>query len=308
MAAFGILGWLVSRVPVDTLRAALRHGSYLPLAVFVLIETVAVLPLDAFATREALAIAGVRRTFGELFLLRGATYLLGLLSYVAGQGGVGVYLARGGVRAGRAAGAMLFLMISNAMVLVAVAALGFLADLPRDRRELLLVLVLGALAGIALYLVVIAARWRWLASRPPLEPLFEAGLGGHLAAAAARLPHLLALAALNWGAFRVWGIAIPFWHGLALMTVVLLVGALPITPSGLGTTQVLQVLFFAQWAPAATPAARAADVLAFSLVHYVFGVGWQALVGLVCLAGMRRAEDKDDKDSRDGKDGKDGRL
>jgi uncharacterized membrane protein YbhN (UPF0104 family) len=283
-------------VPVEALRAALRHGSYLVLCFYVLLETVVILPLDAFATREALTVVGVRRGFVELFLLRGATYLLGLLSYVAGQGGVGVYLARSGVRAGRAAGAMLLLMISNGIVMVLIAALGLLVDLPRDRREMLLVLVLGALAGIVLYLAVIAARPRWLAGRAALAPLFEAGLGGHLKAAAARMPHLLLLAALHWGAFRIWGIAIPFRRGLALTTVVLLAGALPITPSGLGTTQVLQVLFFGPWAAGADAAARAADVLAFSLVHYVFSLVWQALVGFVCLAALRR----------DGKNGKDG--
>jgi uncharacterized membrane protein YbhN (UPF0104 family) len=114
------------------------------------------------------------------------------------------------------------------------------------------------------------------------------------------------MAALQWGAFLVWGIALPFWRTLALMTVVLLVAALPITPSGLGTSQVLQVLFFSPWAAGADPAARSADVLALSLVHYAFGVGWQGLLGLVCLAGLRRAGEKD-KDSRDFKDSKDGR-
>ena len=307
LAAAAILAWLTTRVPLDALRAALRHGSYLPLAVFVLFETLAILPLDVFATREALAIVGVRRGFLELLLLRGATYLLGLVSYVAGQGAVGVYLARGGVRASRAAGAMLFLMISNGVVLVAIAALGLLVDLPRDRRELLLLLVLGALAGIALYLAVIGARPRWLTGRTALAPLFEAGVGGHLRAAAARLPHLLIMAALQWGAFLVWGIALPFWRTLALMTVVLLVAALPITPSGLGTSQVLQVLFFSPWAAGADAAARSADVLALSLVHYVFGVGWQGLVGLVCLAGLRRAGGKDSRDNKDSKDGNAGR-
>lgn len=288
LAAAAILAWLLSRVPADALRAALRHGDYLLFGAFVLLETVAILPLDAFATRKALSIAGVQRSFTDLFLLRGATYLLGLLSYVAGQGGVGVYLARTGVRAARVAGAMLLLMITNGIVLVLIAGLGLLADLPAERRVLLLWLIAGAFAGIVLYLAVIAARPRWLADRPPLAPLFEAGLGGHLRAAAARLPHLLLMAALQWGSLRIWGIPVPFWRGVSLMTVVLLVAALPVTPSGLGTAQVLQVAFFSPWAAGAGAAARAGDVLAQSLVHYVFGLVWQAAVGIVCLTLLRR--------------------
>jgi hypothetical protein len=288
IAAFLILGWLFARVPGDALRAALRHGSYLVFASFILFETVAILPLDAFATREALAIAGVRRGFTDLLLLRGATYLLGLLSYVAGQGGVGVYLARTGVRAARVAGAMLLLMISNGIVLVLIAGFGLLADLPHDRRELLLGLIAAAFAGIVLYLSLLAVRPRWLAERPFFTPLFEAGVRGHVRATAARLPHLLVMAALQWGALRIWGIPVPFWRGVSLMTVVLLVAALPITPSGLGTAQVLQVLFFSPWAPGAEAAARSGDVLAQSLAHYVFGLIWQAGVGLVCLGLLRR--------------------
>jgi hypothetical protein len=288
LAAVALFAWLLARVPADALRAALHHSSYWTLAAWVLLSTILVLPLDAYAIAEALTLAGVGRAFRELFLVRGASYLLGLLSYVAGQGGVGVWLVRRGVRASRATGAMLLLMITIGMVLVAVAALGLLADLPEERRRLLLWLTAGACAGTALYLAVIASRPRWLAERAVLAPLFEAGIGGHLRAAAARVPHILVMAALQWVSFRIWGIAVPFWRGLALNCAVLLIGALPVTPSGLGTTQVLHVLAFAPWAEGATPEARQADVLAFSVVAYTFGLIAQALVGFVCLAALRR--------------------
>jgi len=304
LAAAGLFAWLLARVPVgalrDALRDSLRQGAWLPVVVWALIATVAVLPLDAFATREALAIAGLSRGCREILLVRGASYLLGLVSYVAGQGGVGIWLAKSGARAARAAGAMLFLMVSNGIALVLLAALGLLADLPGERRGLLLWLTAGAIAGIALYLAVIASRVRWLAGRAALAPLFAAGLAGHLRAAAARLPHLVVMAGLQWAAFRAWGLAVPFWRGLALMLVVLLVGALPVTPSGLGTSQVLQVLLFSPWSPATTAAARGADVLALSLVYSVSGLLWQAAVGVVCLAVLRRDGRGDDGDSASG--------
>lgn len=279
------------QIPAEALSAALRQGAWLSLAPFVLLETVAILPLDVWATRAALASAGVSRGFPELLLARGASYLLGLVSYLAGQGGIGFYLAKNGVRTGRATGAMLFLMVSNGIALVLVAAFGLLADLPQDRRELLLGLTLAALAGIAVYLAVIASRAsriRWLAGHGALAPLFEAGLGGHLRAALVRVPHMLVMALLHWAAFRIWGVAVPFWRGLALMPVVLLVGALPVTPNGLGTTQAVQVLFFSPWSAAATPEGRAAEVLTFSLVHQVYSIVWQAALGLFCLGLLRR--------------------
>lgn len=288
LAAAALFAWLLHRVPLDEVRAALRHGSYLPLFFYVLLEFVLTLPADAFATREALAVTGVRRSFPELMRARAATYLLGLLSYFASLGGIGWWVAKGGTRAARATGSVLLLMVTNGLAIVLVAAAGLLVDLPPDRRELLLLLIGCALLGMVLYLMVIAARVPWLARRGVLAPLFEAGVGGHLRAVAARLPHMLALALLHWGAFRVWGIAVPLFPGAALMAVVLLISALPITPSGLGTTQVLQVLFFSAWAQGMTEETRGADVLAFSLVHWVFSLVWQGGIGLAGLALLRR--------------------
>jgi len=290
LAAVALFAWLLHRVPLDELRAALGHGSYLPLLAYVLLEYVLTLPADAFATREALAVAGVHRSFTELVRARAATYLLGLLSYFASLGGIGWWVARSGVRAGRATGGVLLMLVTNGLAMVLVAAVGLLADLPPDRREILVLLIGGALLGMALYLIVIAARVRWLAGWSVLAPLFEAGVSGHARAVAARLPHMLVLAVLHWGAFRVWGVAIPFLQGTALMAVVLLISALPITPNGLGTTQVLQVLFFSAWAKGLTPEARAADVLAFSLVHWAFSLLWQGAIGFAGLALLRRHE------------------
>jgi len=288
LVAAAILVWLFRSVPVEALRDALRRGPWLALVLYSLVEILLILPVDAWSTREALAAGGVRRGFGELFLARGASYLLGLLSYVAGQGGVGFYLAKAGVNRSRAAGAMLLMIMSNGIAAVLLAAFGLLADLPQDQREILLLLIAGALGGIVLYLAVIAVRVRWLAGWSALAPLFEAGVPGHLRAIAARLPHILVLVLLQWGAFPVWGIPLPLSRGLALMPVALLIAALPITPSGLGTGQALQVLFFSAWSTAPTPEARSADVLALSLAHYVFGMAWQAVLGFVCLALLRR--------------------
>lgn len=289
LAALAILAVLIREVRLEPLREALRHGAWLALSAYIVLETLVALPADAFGTRTALAAAGVPRPWSEVLLARGASYLLGLVSYVAGQGGVGFYLARTGVPAGRSAGAVLLLMIANGIVLVLLGAAGLGIEL-RDpgqlegvRTDLLLLTIALALAGILAYLTVIAARPRWLTGHGLLAPLFEAGLGGHLRAILARFPHMLLLAALHWGAFRIWGIAVPPVRGLALNPIVLLIAALPVTPGGLGTTQALQVLFF-------SPYASAPAVLAFSLVHHAIGLIVQAAVGLGCLTFLRRRE------------------
>ncbi len=290
VATVALFAWLLHRVPLAEVRAAMQQGPYLLLAAYVLLEYAVTLPADTFATRQALALVGIRRDFRELFVARGATYLLGLLSYFASLGGIGFWVAKGGVRASRATGAVLLMMVSNGLAVLLIAACALLADLPPDRRDLFLLLVVGAFAGTAAYLGILTARWPWLTRRAFLAPLFEAGVAGHLKAVAARVPHMLLLAMLHWGAFRVWGIGVPFFQGIVLTEAVLLITALPVTPSGLGTTQVLQVLFFSAWAHGATPEERAADVLAFSLAHWALSLAWQAALGAGFLAWLRRLD------------------
>ena len=284
LVAVAILALLVREVRLDALREAFRHGAWLALSLYVVLETLVALPADALGTRAALAAAGVHRPWSEVLLARGASYLLGLVSYVAGQGGMGFYLAQTGVPAGRSAGAVLLLMIANGIILVLLGAAGLAIELDRlegVRTDLLLLVIAAAFAGTLAYLVVIALRPRRLERQGLLAPLFEAGIAGHLRAILARFPHMLLLFLLHWGAFRIWGIAVPPVRGLALNPVVLLIAALPVTPGGLGTTQALQVLFFSNWGSA--PA-----VLAFSLVHHVFSLVVQAAVGLGCLTLLRR--------------------
>lgn len=295
LVALALLAFLVSRVEPDSLLEALGRGPWLILAAYIVLEVVVSLPVDAFGTREGLAAAGIPRPWSEVLLARGASYLLGLLSYVAGQGGIGFYLARTGVPVGRSAGAVLLLLVANGIVLVVIGAVSLGIELVRGslegaRTDLLLLTIAAALAGTLAYLGVIALRPKWLERFSFFAPLFEAGFGGHVRAILARFPHMLLLVLLHWGAFRVWGIAVPLVRGLALNPIVLLIAALPVAPGGLGTTQTLQVLFFGPWADAPTPDGRAAVVLAFSLVHHVIGLVVQAVAGLVCLMVLRRRE------------------
>jgi uncharacterized membrane protein YbhN (UPF0104 family) len=138
-----------------------------------------------------------------------------------------------------------------------------------------------------LYLTTIGFRPRFLQRYQLLAPLLEAGLRGHLRAAAGRLPHILFLVLTYWGAVRLWGIPVPLAQGVAMVPLVLLIGALPITPVGLGTTQAALVLLFSPYVPSTSPEVRAAAVLAFSLIYYFLGIGAQALLGLWCWLRLR---------------------
>jgi hypothetical protein len=289
LVALAILAFLFTRIPRKTLFNALEAGPWLSLGAYTFFQALLVLLADAYATSVSLAITGFRQRFSLIFLARGASYLLGILNYALGQGALGLYLQRSGVSTIRAAGTMLFLMIVSLGVTLFVAGLGLMAGGYPDASHFdLSPMGYGLLVGVGLYLATICLRPSFLRGYQWLAPLWEAGLRGHLGAAAGRLPHVLLLVLTYWGALRLWGIAVPLAQGVAMVPLVLLIGALPITPVGLGTTQAALVLLFSPYVPLPNSEAQAAAVLAFSLIYYFLGIVAYALVGLWCWLRLRQ--------------------
>ena len=98
----------------------------------------------------------------------------------------------------------------------------------------------------------------------------------------------------HWLAMLAWGIPVPFGVAATVMPAVVIAGVLPISPAGLGTIQAALVYFFSDYAAGATADDRAALVLAFSIVHFVYAMLGQLAVGLVCLPLARRGDPKPD--------------
>jgi len=282
-----IVVWLLLRVPFGAVVAALAGGRWGALVAYVAFELAVLLLVDAWATVVTLRRCGGSPPFRDVLAMRGATYLLNLLHFGAGQGAFGWYLARAGRGGWGAGGALLLMLVTQGLALVLVTAAGLLLAPPWLARPALPVAAL-ALAGIAAYLVVVALRPSWAQRVSLLRPLLVAGLRGHLVAAAARVPHMALLVLLNWGLYRVWGMLVPLRFGLAVWPILMLVSALPITPSGLGTVQALQVSLFAQWAPGPDLASRQAEVLALTLASYALALLLQAAIGAFSLRALRR--------------------
>jgi hypothetical protein len=260
-----IVAWLLLRLPFDAVVAALAGGRWGVLVAYVTGELAILLLVDAWATVVTLRRCGGSPPFRDVLAMRGATYLLNLLHFGAGQGAFGWYL-----------------LVTQGLALVLVLAAGLLLAPPWLARPALPLAAL-ALAGIVVYLAVVAMRPAWAQRVPLLRPLLDAGLRGHLVAGAARVPHMALLALLNWGVYRVWGMPVPLRFGLAVWPLLMAVSALPITPSGLGTVQAMQVSLFAEWAPGGDLASRQAAVLALTIAAYALALLLQALIGAVAL-------------------------
>lgn len=288
--AVAVLAYVIARVPQDRLMDALAQVSLWRLGVLVVLYVVVLLAVDSLALwmsfKVSLPDAAV--PYAGVVQIRGASHLLAQVSYAAGQGGV-VYLLWQGHRvpAARGAGAVLLGNAAFILVMALATAVGLVAGAVPDQPELRVV-ALAVVAALPLYLAVIAWRPGLLARRQLLEPFFRAGARGSAKVAAVRAVHLAVLITGHLFAMRLFGVDVPVAVALAGLPVLFLVAALPISPSGLGTTQAAAMTLFGAFAPGSTGAARDAVVVAYSLSFQVTATVLLLAIGVVCLRAVGR--------------------
>lgn len=275
-----ILAYLFSRVPAgEVALAATRAAPWTAPTLGALV--LAVYLADCFAIWKTFGWFVAPMSFVETLTIRGATYLLALINYALGQGAFVYFLNRWrGVTPLRATAAVLLLLGVNMILLLLLAGAGLAlgAGTPAELR----VALVGSLGALIPYGALLAWRPAWLARRPILDVLLDAGIGGHLRAMAVRLPHLAALVLLNYAALHAFGVDVPMLQALVALPVVFFVAVLPISVQGLGPAQGAMIYFFARFAPGDAEM-QAATVFAASLG--VQAVAWvtQLAIGLLCL-------------------------
>lgn len=285
LVGVAILAAVFARIRWAELRDALGHGAFVSLALTMALFSVIQLGSDSVATWIGLIALRMKRPFGKVVAVRGATYLLIVLSYVVSQGGFGYYLNRSGERPLRATGATLFLLGINFAMLLVVTSIAWLFVRDQLPRASLGWTLVAGCAAFAVYLIIIAIAPSPLAQRELLSPLFQAGLRGHAFALAGRLPHVLIMVIGTWLTIRVWGIDVPLAAGLTLVPIWVIVSALPISPAGLGTAQAALLYLFG-------PYASDANLLAYSIVNFAFSMIASLIIGSVCAAISRRLPDQ----------------
>jgi hypothetical protein len=242
---------------------------------------VAIYLADSFATWKTFGWFLAPLTYGQMLLVRGATYLLAAINYNIGQGAI-VYFVKKvfGVPIVRGIATVLFVMGVNvlALLFLATAGLGVAPEVPHYVK----VLVIVAWAGLAVYAVAVTIKPRILTERAVLQVLLTAGFGGHAKALLVRLPHIASLIALQYTALRGFHVDVPLTLAIVALPVVFFVAVLPISVQGLGVTQAMLVFFFARYAPGTEEAQRAAVVTA-SLTTQAIATAFQAVLGLACL-------------------------
>ncbi|HEY8925796.1 MAG TPA: lysylphosphatidylglycerol synthase domain-containing protein [Polyangia bacterium] len=276
----GALGWLFWKTPFSEVVAALKHAA--PWTIPAILACVALIYIaDSFAMWKTFGWFLAQLPFRDVLIVRGATYLLAAINYSVGQGAIVYFVHRArGVPVMRGVATVLLIMGTNLLVLLAFVTAGLL--LSSTRPPALVPVVGAAWAGLAVYVAIVLARPRFLATRPIFDVLLSAGLIGHLKAMLVRLPHIASLVLFQVVALRSLGVVIPFDIALATLPVVMFIAVLPISVQGLGTTQAAMVLFFSSYVPAGAGDPHAV-ILGASLGAQAIALAFQVVTGFVCL-------------------------
>jgi hypothetical protein len=186
-----------------------------------------------------------------------------------------------GVPVLRGTAAVLLIMGINILMLLVLASIGLVVS--TDVAPILKLIVLVAYAGLAIYIVLVAAKPRWLVSRPIFDVLLSAGVGGHLRSMAVRVPHILTLMIFTWTSLAGFGVVVPIGKAILCLPIVYFVTVLPISFQGLGTSQAMFIHFFAADAPGATDKARWEMIVAATLVGQAVAFAIQVSIGIICM-------------------------
>ena len=288
IGAAAIVGFLLWQVPVERVWDA-ALGADLAWGGPVLVAGVVFwFLLDSWAYAYLVSQFNVPFSWAEGRALRGVTYLVAAVNWNAGTASIILYLRRfNGVPVLEAASSVFFYTTMDLLVLFALAFAGASFVGPSSEVE-----NIRNVSGAAL-ITAIAALWVLMASRPRWSWLQRARRGSILRAfrlarsidvfvlLAVRIVYFAGFLAIFYFGGRAFGIEVPFGLVLASVPLVLMAGALPLTPGGVGT-QAAAMLFF--WSGAGDEAA----ILAFGLVFPVGIMLVRVFVALPYLSQLRK--------------------
>jgi len=287
LVAAALLAYVFHTVPFARVGAELKRVGFWGVFVFSVIYFIYAYSADVLATWATFRWFCAPLKLRDVIVIRGATYLLAMINYNLGQGGI-VYLVgrRRGVGVARATGTVLLTMGVMLVALLLLGGIGsYLGDAREPRLRLVRIICTGGLAAFALYLVVIAIRPGFLARRALLQPLFDAGIVGTFKAFLVRFPHVVGHVIFQWILIRMFRVDLPFAEAATLLPVVFVIAWIPITVQGLGTQQVAAMELLGKYASGATLEEQRAQIVAWGLTITVMFVAYSIVTGLLCLRG-----------------------
>lgn len=296
--------------PLEVLRTI--SAANIPLFIFYTVAYfVIMLFVDGVGLKWAISRFSTRISFAETLIMRGATYLLMLVNYNLGQGGMAFYLQRTHkAPLFRTLGTVFLITVIDLSIVIFVAVVASLQTnvIYRGVNLSAVVLNLGLVyfALLSVWLVFWhfvdrpftkkMVEWKplaWLISRHLFFAFKDAGWKDYLKITAYRIPplSLVIFSFLLWShAFRT---PLPLFVALLNTPFILIVGTLPLTPGGVGAVQALCIELFRDYTrgPLIESGQFTPDQILFS-ASLLWGIGnalCKVIFGLYCFHKKSRS-------------------
>lgn len=251
--AVGILYFLFRQTPPRTIWQAFLQAHIGEFVVFAVLYFIIAYVADVITLYRILRMKHFPISLRTLCVLRARSYYYMVLNYNAGQGLLVYYLKKAGNTSWFKAGStVIFIMLNDFFILLLAASLCFWTVTSRSLFfEVVHIVLLTSLSLLIGLLIVCKYLPRWikpLGERMHLDKwysyLYHYSGVDLLKTFAWRLGVVSIAIGGPYLAFLAFRIEVPFLYYLASMPIVHIVGSLPLTPSGLGTSQAAFLYLF----------------------------------------------------------------
>lgn len=301
-----IFAYIFNKIPLSEVIAYMKQVRFGLFFAAVLVTAPFFYTLDTLCYHLAFNWVGTRTRYREVLIARGGSYILAMINFYVGQGGMALWVTRKKkMHPIAAAGIVLFQLFLGLYMIISLSAFGLLVLVPRTG-------IMDYAAGgeyeklvrfttIAFALLTFQALlWSFGPHKGVLNRLIF--WGPFKVLEKVRFHHLLILFFIKivsfmfeivgcMIAFKAFGVDVSFAHLFAYVPLVLLIGTVPITVLHLGTTQAAWLWFFKDLIKPAT-------ILAYSLLWQTSFIFVRMLVGLACLRFVIDDFRPDNKKSR----------
>lgn len=259
--------------------------------------------LDTYSISRVLRTFGCSAPFAELLPARGSTYLLMVVNYAAGQAAFAFYQYRKyGIPISRMLGIFSIIVVVDLFILVTIAFVAtFFTSWPfkignMEIGTFVRIFTAAIYIGFALAVILLNKFSRLkiferLLKNKFLNLIATTGFLDYFSVGISRLPvHIFILCGM-YVAMHAF-MDVPFVNVISNIPIVFFIGSLPITPGGVGTSNVALVELFKPFvsnAAISSGAISAGDLLfSFSLAWLFANYLMKALIGVICLKFVSR--------------------
>lgn len=282
--ALGIFWFLFHKYPPRELWEAARGAHWAGLLLFGTFYFLLMWGVDTWGLASIFRhLDGTSIPYRNLLQARAHSYLISVVNYGAGQGVLAYLLSKRGRKPLVWTTGFVFLIsLSDLYLIGSFALVGSLVVQPSyagyDLKKF--VLLLWVLGTVGLMFLILGRR---LLTFSFLKRLPTISFRGFLYFLSIRLPVILIIMTAFYFVPFFFGARIPFSEIVAKIPIVLLIGALPLTPGGIGTVQFAMVELLKNSVQTNLAVNISSLLLSMNLVWTFINYGWKSVAGFVAV-------------------------